>query len=84
VKGDHVVINLRTFVFECKHCGLSYPMAAPAPINLVVAASKAWLSDHRHCSAPSPVNHATAPLAELREILEIDRSQSRLQPRGTK
>ena len=44
---DHVVLIEN--VFTCKHCGARYPIALPCPINVMVAASRAFVVDHAYC-----------------------------------
>jgi hypothetical protein len=48
---DHVV-EMGGGVFACLHCGQKYGVALPAPIDIVVATSRAFVQLHRGCVAP--------------------------------
>lgn len=54
---DHIILNTQTGAFQCLHCGASYRMGLPAPVNMVLAMSKSFIADHRHCqpSAGEPL-----------------------------
>lgn len=39
--------------FVCDHCGERYAMAMPAPICVFLAASTAFIHEHKYCVAPS-------------------------------
>lgn len=49
---DHVV--MRGNAFLCKHCGKTYAIALPCPINVMVAAMKAYVADHQYCQPREP------------------------------
>jgi hypothetical protein len=44
---NHVKLEGREFL--CEHCGTRYAMAQPAPVTLVIAASSAFLLQHKWC-----------------------------------
>ncbi len=45
----HVVFNIRIGSLECLNCLSAYVFPMPAPVGLLVAASKSFLRDHQHC-----------------------------------
>lgn len=45
--ADHVVMD--GHVFHCLHCGARYPMHLPAPVDVFVAASDAFVKLHAAC-----------------------------------
>lgn len=51
VTTDHVVMDGN--VFHCSHCGQRYQMTLPCPIDVFVAATKAYVATHRNCPPPS-------------------------------
>jgi len=52
VKDDHVFIDLNDGKWKCQHCKLEYQFNYPAPMNVLDAAMKAFLKDHRRCKKP--------------------------------
>jgi hypothetical protein len=40
--------------FFCRHCGASYTMNLPAPINVAAAAMNAFVDDHEKCKLATP------------------------------
>lgn len=44
---DHVV--LKGNAFTCLHCGVSYAMNLPCPINLMVDSMRSFTNSHAHC-----------------------------------
>lgn len=45
---DHVVMQGDLFV--CRHCGATYKMNLPCPINVMTAAIKAYVDTHKDCT----------------------------------
>lgn len=52
MKGKHVVMS--DDVFLCKHCGATYRPGLPAPINVFLKMSQAFVADHKRCPKPEP------------------------------
>lgn len=52
-RADHVVIQ-DGGVFRCRHCGDSYPMQLPVDLDVIAAAGKAYVRNHRHCKPAQP------------------------------
>lgn len=46
---DHIILNLRTGEFECKHCGATQQVTTPAPISDFTVASNAFIAAHANC-----------------------------------
>ena len=52
--ADHVIMDLVTQEFRCRHCGLTYKPTLPSSIGLFVAISRQFTAEHLRC--PAPVN----------------------------
>lgn len=37
------------FVLRCSHCGDRYVLALPCTVTVMVAVTRAYVKDHRHC-----------------------------------
>ena len=48
--SDHVVYDMERQALSCQHCGASYKMTLPAPINMVAAMMKEYVKAHRNCT----------------------------------
>lgn len=49
---DHITMG-DGMRLQCMHCGVTYTPALPAPIDVMLAASKAFSKTHARCKAPS-------------------------------
>lgn len=71
-----VILTGRGGSFGCLHCGAEYKGALPAPVSIVVAASKAFNKDHRRCRLRSEGAYCPSCLrtghgAEACPLLEV-------------
>ena len=62
--ADHVVASKNGSEFKCKHCGAAQPMAMPCELGVYVAASEAFLKNHRDCPPPPADPAADPPVGE--------------------
>ena len=53
---DHIVFGTDDNLFKCVHCGQTYKPALPAPIDIFVAMTNAFIKMHENCKS----NHETA------------------------
>lgn len=51
--NDHVLLDTTTGAFRCDHCGQVYAPTLPAPIDMMVAMSDAFIKLHRSCEKPA-------------------------------
>lgn len=51
---DHCRFDTRTQALVCTHCGQTYQPTLPAPIDMFVAMSEAFVKQHRRCRPSTP------------------------------
>lgn len=52
MRSAHVV--MKDGIFVCNHCGSIYRPDLPAPINVFLKMSQAFVADHKRCPKPEP------------------------------
>jgi hypothetical protein len=48
----HVIWEANGSLFRCLHCADAYRPAMPCPVDVFIAASRAYIKAHRACKAP--------------------------------